>query len=307
MYQINETAARTAHNLSSMSDYKEGSATAEYQAAIRHASQILADVKAKCSTEDQRDRAEFLFDRCAKTLADAINRENEIGTRCPSVLICGAGNFPTRKKEKQVAAWDKNRETWKKADHYLHLLSSAHTFPVKSNDPEALDFLRNKLEKLEACHESMKEANAFYRKHKTLDGCPGISDSTRAYITRPGVFLPGGKNGDGSPIAFYGKPFPTFSLSNSAATIKRTRERIQRLEAVKAAAPAEVEADGYTFKEDPEVMRVQFFFDGKPDEETRNILKENGFRWAPSIGAWQRQLTPAGQAAARRVMDLLKG
>ena len=52
-------------------------------------------------------------------------------------------------------------------------------------------------------------------------------------------------------------------------------------------------------------MRVQFIFDDKPDEETRELLKANGFRWAPSQGAWQRQLTPAGKAAAKRVQEKL--
>ena len=37
--------------------------------------------------------------------------------------------------------------------------------------------------------------------------------------------------------------------------------------------------------------RLQVFFDGKPDADTRAELKSNGFRWAPSVGAWQRQLT----------------
>ena len=31
--------------------------------------------------------------------------------------------------------------------------------------------------------------------------------------------------------------------------------------------------------------RLQVFFDGKPDADTRAELKSNGFRWAPSVGA----------------------
>jgi len=37
--------------------------------------------------------------------------------------------------------------------------------------------------------------------------------------------------------------------------------------------------------------RLQIIFPGKPDEATRAKLKRNGFKWAPSQGAWQRQLT----------------
>lgn len=304
---INESAARLAKQMRSFDDYKEGSATASYNAQCAEAAAILEKVKAKCATDEQRERAECLYNRYCSVLAEAINRDNEIGTRCPSVLICGAGNFPTRKKEKQIAAWDKNMENFRKADHYLDMLKRAHTLAVKSDDPEVLDFLRAKLAGLEEAHALMVSANAYYRKNKTLEGFEGIPADTMAWITRPGVYLPGGRNGDGSPLAFYGKPFPTYELTNSNANIKRVKQRIETLEAVKASKPIEEEHDGYAYRENAEAMRVQFQFDGKPDDETRALLKRNGFRWAPSQGVWQRQLNDNGKYAAHRVMEALNG
>lgn len=304
---INESAARLAKQMRSFDDYKEGSATASYNAQCAEAAAILEKVKAKCATDEQRERAEYLYNRYCSILAEAINRDNEIGTRCPSVLICGAGNFPTRKKEKQIVAWDKNMENFRKADHYLDMLKRAHTLAVKSDDPEALDFLRAKLAGLEEAHALMVSANAYYRKNKTLEGFEGIPADTMAWITRPGVYLPGGRNGDGSPLAFYGKPFPTYELTNSNANIKRVKQRIETLEAVKASKSIEEEHDGYTYRENAEAMRVQLRFDGKPDDETRALLKRNGFRWAPSQGVWQRQLNDNGKYAAHRVMEVLDG
>lgn len=304
---INESAARLAKQMRSFDDYKEGSATASYNTQCAEAAAILEKVKAKCATDEQRERAEYLYNRYCSVLAEAINRDNEIGTRCPSVLICGAGNFPTRKKEKQIAAWDKNMENFRKADHYLDMLKRAHTLSVKSDDPEVLDFLRAKLAGLEEAHALMVSANAYYRKNKTLEGFEGIPADTMAWITRPGVYLPGGRNGDGSPLAFYGKPFPTYELTNSNANIKRVKQRIETLEAVKASKPIEEEHDGYTYRENAEAMRVQFQFDGKPDDETKALLKRNGFRWAPSLGVWQRQLNDNGKYAAHRVMEVLDG
>ena len=304
---INESAARLAKQMRSFDDYKEGSATASYNTQCAEAAAILEKVKAKCATDEQRERAEYLYNRYCSVLAEAINRDNEIGARCPSVLICGAGNFPTRKKEKQIAAWDKNMENFRKADHYLDMLKRAHTLAVKSDDPEVLDFLRAKLAGLEEAHALMVSANAYYRKNKTLEGFEGIPADTMAWITRPGVYLPGGRNGDGSPLAFYGKPFPTYELTNSNASIKRVKQRIETLEAVKASKPIEEEHDGYTYRENAEAMRVQFWFDGKPDDETRALLKRNGFRWAPSQGVWQRQLNDNGKYAAHRVMEALDG
>lgn len=304
---INESAARLAKQMRSFDNYKEGSATASYNAQCAEAAAILEKVKAKCATDEQRERAEYLYSRYCSVLAEAINRDNEIGTRCPSVLVCGASNFPIRKKEKQIAAWDKNMENFRKADHYLDMLKRAHTLAVKSDDPEVLDFLRAKLAGLEEAHALMVSANAYYRKNKTLEGFEGIPADTMAWITRPGVYLPGGRNGDGSPLAFYGKPFPTYELTNSNANIKRVKQRIETLEAVKASKPIEEEHDGYTYRENAEAMRVQFQFDGKPDDETRALLKRNGFRWAPSQGVWQRQLNDNGKYAAHRVMEALDG
>ena len=304
---INESAARLTKQMRSFDDYKEGSATASYNAQCAEAAAILEKVKAKCATDEQRERAEYLYNRYCSILAEAINRDNEIGTRCPSVLICGAGNFPTRKKEKQIVAWDKNMENFRKADHYLDMLKRAHTLAVKSDDPEVLDFLRAKLAGLEEAHALMVSANAYYRKNKTLEGFEGIPADTMAWITRPGVYLPGGRNGDGSPLAFYGKPFPTYELTNSNANIKRVKQRIETLEAVKASKSIEEEHDGYTYRENAEAMRVQLRFDGKPDDETRALLKRNGFRWAPSLGVWQRQLNDNGKYAAHRVMEVLDG
>lgn len=304
---INESAARLAKQMRSFDDYKEGSATASYNAQCAEAAAILEKVKAKCATDEQRERAEYLYNRYCSILAEAINRDNEIGTRCPSVLICGAGNFPTRKKEKQIVAWDKNMENFRKADHYLDMLKRAHTLAVKSDDPEVLDFLRAKLAGLEEAHALMVSANAYYRKNKTLEGFEGIPADTMAWITRPGVYLPGGRNGDGSPLAFYGKPFPTYELTNSNANIKRVKQRIETLEVVKASKSIEEEHDGYTYRENAEAMRVQLRFDGKPDDETRALLKRNGFRWAPSQGVWQRQLNDNGKYAAHRVMEVLDG
>ena len=39
----------------------------------------------------------------------------------------------------------------------------------------------------------------------------------------------------------------------------------------------------------------------KPDADTRAELKSSGFRWAPSVGAWQRQLTDNAIRAADRL------
>ena len=53
-----------------------------------------------------------------------------------------------------------------------------------------------------------------------------------------------------------------------------------------------------------EENRIQVLFDEKPDEEIRKELKSNGFKWAPSISVWQRQLNENGVRALRRIARL---
>ncbi len=49
-------------------------------------------------------------------------------------------------------------------------------------------------------------------------------------------------------------------------------------------------------------MRLQLIFDGKPEENTRNILKSNGFRWSPKNMAWQRHLNANSDYALKCVL-----
>lgn len=106
-------------------------------------------------------------------------------------------------------------------------------------------------------------------------------------------------------------PCPSYALSNDTAEIKRIKDRIAKIEKLKAEAdnPAEnkyPQVDGVEVVENAEAMRIQLKFDGKPDETTRNILKSNGFRWSPSFGAWQRQLTSNGIYSTKKVLKQLQ-
>ena len=64
--------------------------------------------------------------------------------------------------------------------------------------------------------------------------------------------------------------------------------------------------DGLLVVENTDIMRIQIFFSYKPDADVRDILKAEGFCWAPSQGAWQRQLTENGRFAAKRAVEQIK-
>ncbi len=288
-YPIDENMARRSHEMMSLRDYKAGSATAEYRAAIDKAAALVEQQKQEVSPF-YHDKLDALLDRYARRLAQWTNDRNRNGASCPSVPVCGPANFPVRKKEKQNA---RDGSLWKEYEEINGILSKIErvgTGPIDFSDPNAREMLVARLETAKSLHESKKQANAYYRKHKTLDGCPGITEKDREWLTRPGVFA----KGDGSPLALYGVPFPTYDLQLDNAAIKRYAARLEEYDKLHSQrdTDAGTEFDGGRIVHNVEQNRLQILFDNKPDEETRATLKSHGFRWSPKNQAWQRQLTP---------------
>ena len=90
-------------------------------------------------------------------------------------------------------------------------------------------------------------------------------------------------------------------LSNNNAEICRVRGRIKSLTAHKVTHYEGWEFEGGRVEADTGDNRLRVFFDEKPDEGTRAALKDNGFRWSPNAGAWQRQLTDNAIYAAKQI------
>ena len=149
-FEINEESARRAHDMMSFSDYREGSKTAEYRSYVDKAYD-KADAVAEAKPESA-DRAYGLAVRYAKKLAENMNKDSAIGERCPSVMIAGPANFPVKKKEKQVAAWDKNRAEWNEIQKILDQIDNIRYGKeiIKSGDEDAVAKLEKKLAELKA-------------------------------------------------------------------------------------------------------------------------------------------------------------
>ena len=302
-YEINEETARISKEMMSMRDYIPGSATAEYRSMVDKAAELVKQQKEQVSPfyDEKLDR---LLDRYAKTLAEYINRENQIGTMCPSLMIAGGSNFPVKKKEKQVAAWEANRANWEKAESILRKIRSVGTGPIDFADPNAEEMLAERVSNLQGELDACKAANAYYRKNKTLDGCPGISAKELEWLTRPGVFNAGEK---GTPLELYKTPYTSYYLSSIRQKLKKAQERLDEYHKRKESAQESgdgLKFDGGEIVKNAELNRLQILFDDIPDEETRATLKKNGFRWSPANKAWQRQLTDAAERVARAILQI---
>lgn len=296
-YPINEENARAAHNMMSMRNYAEGSTTAGYRSAVDKAYDLADRVAEK--KPDEAERAYRLAERYSKKMAEYYNKESSIGMMCPSVMISGAGNFPVKKKERQVAAWQRNHEFYQYVQGILGKIENIMygREVIKSDDERAIEKLEEKLEDLKAMQEHMKMVNKAIRMKDTEAGNDvlremGYSEENIKELRKP----------DYRGITGY----PSFQLTNNNANIHRIEGRIKKLKEVKERGDRMAEYELFKVVENAEIMRLQIFFDDKPDSDTREILKKNGFRWAPSQGAWQRQLTDNAKYSLKRVIKELE-
>lgn len=290
-HTINEEAARRANDMNSFRDYKAGSATAEYRRMVDAATELAERQKQRVDPM-YHEKIDRLLDLYCRKLAENMNAKYAIDARCPSILVSGGGNFPVRKKEKQNAARDRNLEEWNYIQGLLDKIRGVGTGGISSDDPQAVEKLEAKLATLEKHQETMKAANAAIRMKDPVKRDAKLADLgyTPEQITQ--LIEPD----------FCGRiGYPAYALQNNNANIRRIRGRIEELK-----KRSESTLKGWEFDRGRVVVnttenRLQIIFDGKPDADIRTELKSEGFRWAPSQGAWQRQLTDNAMRAARRL------
>lgn len=298
-YEINENLARLAHEMMSMSNYPENRATNEYRASVDAAATLVENQKAAVSVF-YHDKLDHLLDSYARRLATWTNDYNRNGASCPSVLVCGPANFPTRKKERQNA---RERALWEEYETIKGILDKIRnigTGPVDLNDPNARDILTEQLVKEQNALDTYKAVNAYWRKHKTASGCPDITETAAASINAA-------MNDENSFAHLYNKPFPDYNLSSIRNKIKRIQNRIAALDKLQAEQEAPVENlkfDGGEIVRNADENRLQILFTDIPDPDIRQALKSHGFRWSPRNKAWQRQLTQNAEYDAKRIVGI---
>lgn len=149
----------------------------------------------------------------------------------------------------------KAMELYKKSEELERRAEAAESnTAISSDDPDAVELLQIKLLELENQRTVIKNYNAMAR-----------------------------KKGE--------EQIPRWKLTNLGANIRSIKQRIKKLQSIARLHYEEVEINGVKIVLNPEENRVQLFFDGKPDYEIRKELKSNGFRWSPSNGCWQRNIS----------------
>jgi hypothetical protein len=190
---------------------------------------------------------------------------------------------------------DKAMESSSKAKYYEERAAIAESnTAISSDDPQALTKLREKLDAMMELQELMKAANKIIRNKKLSD------DEKVQKLTEHNI-----KESHARKLLlpdFAGRiGFPQYRLTNNNQNMARVKERILKLEKLGKMESKEEVINGIRIYTNVEENRLQVFFPNKPDEITRKALKGNGFRWSPTEGAWQRQISTSAEYLAKQI------
>ena len=154
-------------------------------------------------------------------------------------------------------------EEWRYIQGLLDKIRSTGMGGISADDPAAIEKLQKKQDGLERSQLIMKEVNAYYRKHGKLDGCALLSPDQIEKLKASMA-----ANWRSDP-----RPFESYQLTNNNAEIRRVKTRIEQLSKQAQREFSGWEFDGGRVEMNREDNRLQVFFDGKPDADTRAELK----------------------------------
>lgn len=195
--------------------------------------------------------------------------------------------------------YGKSFEASDKADYYRQKVATIESNrAISSDDPEAVQKLKQKIGGLEKNQELMKEVNRIIKSTPKNERTNTKIEQIAALGLKPEhsekLFQPD----------FCGRiGFASYALQNNNANIRRYKQRLERLQNIEKMENSEMEFNDIKIVQDAEDNRTKIFF---PDKDTamqyREKLKRRGFRWSRYNGAWQRHLSTQALWAAKEII-----
>lgn len=290
-------------------DPEEGTAATVVALLVLQAARETAARVGRADYDERRHRRiEGLWLRAAKRREEGEGRL-ESARRTAAIIPLGqpilVGHHSEKRHRRDLDRIDaghrKGFEALKDAEQLASRAASAEeNHAISSDDPEALERLRQKLDGVRATHKRWKDVIGALGKldrakepAKRLRAQLEIDRLTLTDTERRTIELSRGFGGEG-------KVHLGYKLTNSNKEIKRLEGRIALIEARAVAPEKEAEKIGGCVIREAD-NRVQLRFPGKPSPETLRVLKSSGFRWSPREGAWQRFPSEAAWRAAREI------
>ncbi|ARR51936.1 DUF3560 domain-containing protein [Photobacterium damselae] len=256
--------------------------------------------------ESKRDRLEARAEKASQQSDSYFQASKNLASMIPfgqPILVGHHSEARARRHaDKIYNDMGKSVKAAEKAKYLEQRAQAVGTAGIASDDPEAIQKLKNKLESLEKAQEMMKAANKIVKsqhmsqedKIDYLIQTLSLTHSQASEILKPDFC---GRVG-----------FASYQLSNNNANIRQTRERLNQLEVMHNQEPlnGEGEIEGLKWTLYEEEGRIKFSFDDKPSDEVRSQLKLNGFKWSRYGKAWVRKLTPNAILSTHNILKTWK-
>lgn len=235
--------------------------------------------KKEARIERLREKADKMRSESVDAFRDARKIQDSIPMGQPILIGHYSEKRSRRDRDRIDANIKKSIEKQEQAEYYDEKLAAAkNNTAISSDNPQAVELLKEKISKLKARQQRYKDMNKYYRKRKTMVGFEDLSDEKAEEIN---------KRID-EDYSFNKKPAPSYILSNLNAMIKSAEKRLDQLKELDEMEYEEIEFDSCTVISNDETNRVEMYFGYKPDEDVRTLLKRKGFKWSRNNGCWQR-------------------
>ena len=252
--------------------------------------------------QNRKDRYEELADKNRQQSEERYDAARGIGSRIPMGQPVLVGHHSERGHRADLKRIDNNMrksvEHNAKARYYegkVQTIENDRT--IYSDDPQALQKLKQRLLDLEEYQAWMKTINKLCRSKKLsdeqiaerLEDEYGLSTSGIQKLLNP-------------QYSYEKRGFQSWRLSNNNANIRRIKERIEQLVKAETEETSEKMVGEVRLIDSVEHNRLQIFFPDKPSAEVRTRLKQQGFRWLRQQGCWQRHRSNTATYQAERIV-----
>ena len=117
---------------------------------------------------------------------------------------------------------------------------------IYSDDALAIEKLEAKIDSLTEYQNKMKNVNAYYKKHKTLDGCDLLDEKEIRELKEKLVMF-----------HYYSQPYPSFELTNNNQNLHRLKDRLENLKKFRKALLKRKDFHYHQFRENSQKRDVE--------------------------------------------------
>lgn len=271
--------------------------------------------------KERQEEKKAAFEALAEKNHDAANSEFEHSRKMASVIPFGqpilvghhSEKADRRYRNKISRSMDKAAELHSKGRHYEDKVKSMeNNNAIRTDDPEAVKLLKEKLAKKEALILQIKEhnkkcnnvivlegfrfanglhisnSNGNYKKYAIIKDDQSIEWIAKRFPveikTRIENFVKTG-NFENPELTKENTKLPAYHLTNLNAEKSRIKKRIEEIQKLESLDDVDDSFNGIRVFTDEGRIKIDFGF--KPSEEIRTELKRSGFRWSPRNETWQ--------------------